>query len=191
MNGLLYKCFLHLKWKLKIISLKIMFGSKIKLHWDDRISLSVKIRINDSGQITIGKRVELRENCVLNVTDGGKIVIEDYVFINDGCCINARESITIGSDTMFGQSVKLYDHDHDYRSDNLKINFIQAPIHIEESVWICSDVIILRGCHIGRGSVIAAGTIIKSDVDPNTMCYTKKELGMKMIKDNNYIKDNV
>jgi acetyltransferase-like isoleucine patch superfamily enzyme len=175
-KNVLYKVLIHTRWKLKILSLKILFGNQIKLHWSDKIAPSVKVRINDGGCITLGEKVELRENCILNVTAGGKITIEDRVFMNDGCCINSRGTVLIESDTMFGQGVKIYDHDHDYKSKNMKINFKQDPVIIGQNVWICSNVIVLRGCHVGNGSVIAAGTVVKKSINSNTLCYTKKEI---------------
>lgn len=176
MKNIIYRILVHIRWKLKIVSLKILFGNQIKLHWSDKIAPTVKVRINDRGFINLGENVELRENCILNVTAGGKLIIEDRVFMNDGCCINSRNKVVIGSDTMFGQGVKIYDHDHDYRSEDIKINFIQDPVIIGSNVWICSDVIVLRGCNIGDGSVIAAGTVVKKNVRSKMLCYTKKEI---------------
>ena len=92
---------------MKIISLKILFGNQIKLHWSDKIAPTVKVRINDGGSITMGENVELRENCILNVTAGGNLIIEDRVFMNDGCNINSRDKVVIGSDTMLGQAREL------------------------------------------------------------------------------------
>ena len=88
--------------------------------------------------------------------------------------INAREKITIEEDTMLGQSVKIYDHDHDYRSDDRKINFKQSPVVVRKNVWICSNVIVLKNTEIGAESVVAAGTVVRKNIPENTMFYEKK-----------------
>ena len=100
MKNIIYRILVHARWKLKIVSLKILFENQIKLHWSDKIAPTVKVRINDRGVINLGENVELRENCILNVTAGGKLIIEDRVFMNDGCCINSRDKVVIGSDTI-------------------------------------------------------------------------------------------
>lgn len=41
-----------------------------------------------------------------------------------------------------------------------------ADVIIEKDVWIGSNVTILSGVHVGRGSTIAAGTVVNKDVPP-------------------------
>lgn len=161
-------------WKIKLLMLKLRHGNRIDFKWSDKIAWSVKIRINGSGKIIFGKNVELRENVIINVSDGGTIEIGDRVFLNDGCMINSREKIVIGADTMFGQCVKMYDHDHDYRSNNFKSDFKCGEILIGGRVWVCSDSIILRGCTVGENAVIAAATVVRECVDPNILYFTKR-----------------
>jgi len=44
-----------------------------------------------------------------------------------------------------------------------------APIVVEDGVWICSGCIITKGVTIGRGSVIAANSVVTKDVPPSQM----------------------
>ena len=39
-------------------------------------------------------------------------------------------------------------------------------MHIESDCWIASNVIILKGVTIGRGSIVAAGAVVNKDVLP-------------------------
>jgi galactoside O-acetyltransferase len=44
-----------------------------------------------------------------------------------------------------------------------------APIVIEDDVWIAAGAIVLPGVTIGRGSVVAAGAVVTADVPPLTV----------------------
>ena len=44
------------------------------------------------------------------------------------------------------------------------------PVVIEDDVWVGSRVIILKGVTIGRGSVIAAGSVVTRSIPPYSIC---------------------
>ncbi|MCU9810315.1 DapH/DapD/GlmU-related protein [Paraclostridium sp. AKS81] len=63
----------------------------------------------------------------------------------------------------------IYHKPYKFFKDNNK-NFIEhsqkvAPI-IEDNVWMGARCIVLRGCKIGEGSVIAANSVVTKDVEP-------------------------
>ena len=44
-----------------------------------------------------------------------------------------------------------------------------APVDIEDDVWIGFNAIILKGVTIGRGAVVAAGSVVTKNVAPFTV----------------------
>ena len=44
-----------------------------------------------------------------------------------------------------------------------------APIHIGKNVWIGANATVLAGVTIGDAVVVAAGAVVKKDVQPNTV----------------------
>ena len=40
---------------------------------------------------------------------------------------------------------------------------------IEDDVWLCANVTVLKGVTIGARSIIAAGSIVTHDVPPDTL----------------------
>lgn len=42
----------------------------------------------------------------------------------------------------------------------------KGPIEVDDDVWIGDNAIILSGVHLGKGSIIAAGSVVTHDVDP-------------------------
>lgn len=56
------------------------------------------------------------------------------------------------------------------------------PIVIEDDVWIGSNVTILKGVRIGRGSIIHAGAVITKNVKPYTV-YINDQLKVSRFSD--------
>lgn len=111
--------------------------------------------------------------CTLSVTGNGKLTIGE----NSGfsgvqiCCV---ESIMIGHDVWVGANVTIYDTDfHSIdpyeRLHMSDINAKSAEVVIEDGVWIGSNAMILKGVHIGKGAVIAAGAVVTKDVPEFTI----------------------
>lgn len=82
--------------------------------------------------------------------------------------IFASNGVTIGSDCLIAPFVYIVDSDHGIAKDQL-INQqpnTTAPIVIKDGVWVASNVTILKGVTIGEGAVIAANSVVNSDVGP-------------------------
>lgn len=158
-----------------IAKYKLIYGDKFSCSWNVNIAPSVRIRISkamEGGRVIIGDRCSFREHVILNATSG-KISIGEDCFFNDFVCINARSEIEIGSKTILGQAVKLYDHDHDFQSGNLRDLFICDSIIIGDNVWIGSNVSVLKGTTIGNYCVIGANSLIKKRIEDYTLYYNK------------------
>ncbi|WP_163196847.1 acyltransferase [Bifidobacterium platyrrhinorum] len=124
------------------------------------------------------KFIKLRE-LGLNVRFGGKselcnsynMIIGSNVFIGDGCYFNANSLISIGDGTMIGPHVFCYAGTHNYGSSDLNAvpfddRYIDAPVIIEENVWIAGNVSIAPGTHIGKGAVIGMGCTVAGEIPP-------------------------
>ena len=44
-----------------------------------------------------------------------------------------------------------------------------VPVIIEDDVVIGANAVVLEGCRVGKGAVVAAGAVVVSDVEPNTV----------------------
>ena len=139
--------------------------------------------------ITIGKGCLISGKYVCEIPSA-KITIGDNTFIGGGNFI-ATTAISIGSDVMFSWGCTVIDtnaHSLDWRDrlDDVKDwkrsvedNKIGAykdwskveskKIVIEDNVWIGFNCIILKGVTIGRGAIVAAGSVVTKDVAPFTL----------------------
>lgn len=83
-------------------------------------------------------------------------------FINSDARIRVHESIKIGDDCAISHDFVCMD------SNAHSLDGVRAasPIVIDDHVWIGNRVTVLPGVHIGKGSVVAAGSVVTKDVPP-------------------------
>lgn len=133
------------------------------------------------GDILICEGFTLLNYCNILVYPNAKLTIGKRVFFNNYCSINCLEKIEIGNDTIFGEGVKLYDHNHLINKktksiDVAKEQFNTAPIKIGNGCWIASNVVILKGVTIGDNVVIGANCVIHKSIPSNTIVKNNQNL---------------
>ncbi|MCI7122653.1 acyltransferase [Mediterraneibacter gnavus] len=173
----------YLFGELKMMIYKIVYGRRVKYNPISKFSNGYKLRLFDKSRFQSGKNIVIRDGVKIRCNNGGVVTIGDGVGLNNNCLINAMEEITIGQNTIIGQDVKMYDHDHDYKSEGKRryTGFKTAPISIGENVWIGSGCIILKGSKIGNNCVIAASTVVKGVIPENTIIYQEKNMVIRDI----------
>ena len=142
-----------------------------------RISSRTEISMDKNAILKIGKMFNMRSGSKIRVRKNANISIGDNVSLSHNCIFACHEKITIGDDVQFSPGVLVYDHDHDFKVEGgVKLGkYKTSPITIGNNVWVGANSIILRGSKIGDNSVIAAGSIVKCEVPPNSVFMQKKE----------------
>lgn len=126
---------------------------------------------NMGGEIAIG-----RNFCVfsylakveLYVGPGGKLEIGDDTFVNNGTSLSASTHIKIGSRVNIAPHCTIIDNDF-HGTDDRDGPPKMAPIVLEDDVWLGTRVIVLKGVTIGKGSVIASGSVVTKDIPPGVI----------------------
>ena len=86
------------------------------------------------------------------------------------------DNIFIDENTLIGEGVKFYDHNHKYNSIEVSHKeFSTAPIVIGKGCWLGANVVILKGVTIGDNVIIGAGCVIHKDVPANSIIVNKQE----------------
>ena len=97
-----------------------------------------------------------------------KLECGDQVDVGEFTHIRANGGIRIGSRVLIAANVTITTRQHPVALPRWGITS-DAPIVIEDDVWIGAGAIVLPGVTIGRGAVIAAGAVVTADVPPFTV----------------------
>ena len=122
--------------------------------WELRGTLEFK------GTATLGP------GCKINVGDKARLVLGDQLSITANTAIACHHSIQIGANCLFSWDSQVMDTDfHGIYNDSGKRLNPDAPIVIEDGVWVGSRSSILKGSHIPKGCVLAANSVTNKKFD--------------------------
>jgi acetyltransferase-like isoleucine patch superfamily enzyme len=151
---------------------------------DNTLHIQEPYSLNINGHINVGYNVLFRSFCSILVYPESKLTIKKNVFFNNYCSINCLGEILIEENTLFGEGVKLYDHNHSYKfqqgilkveRDNFKIGYV----HIGKNCWIGSNVTILANVTIGDNVIIGANNLIYKSIPSNVVVKAKHDITIK------------
>lgn len=151
-----FKLYYHLVALFKISFYKLIFGRKF----------------------IVEKHLTFRKGFTLIIEGDGYVKIGKNCFFNNYCSLVSRCSIVVGSETIFGENVKVYDHNHCFDDQYVPIkhqDYKLSPIVIGNHCWIASNVVILRGVTIGDHCVIGAGCVVHRNVPHGTVLLNKQD----------------
>lgn len=91
-------------------------------------------------------------------------------FINHGCFFMDGGTITIGENVFIGPFTGFYTaaHPTDYARRNLGLEWAK-PIRVGDNCWFGANVSVMPGVTIGDGCVIAAGSVVTTDIPANSI----------------------
>ena len=115
------------------------------------------------GRIGRNFNIEHKFHCDL----GSNIEAGDNLYIGYNCVIVDIAKVEIGDDCMIAANVGIYTAGHSLEPHNRNKNGYAVPISIGNNVWIGGNCVILPGVTIGDHSIIAAGSVVTKDVEPN------------------------
>lgn len=95
-----------------------------------------------------------------------KIYIGDDCTLNEGVLIVGREDVRIGNGVTLSAYVVVASAGI---GSGQPRRHSQAPVTIEDNVWVAANATILPGVKIGEGAVIAAGAVVTEDIPANVM----------------------
>jgi putative colanic acid biosynthesis acetyltransferase WcaF len=104
----------------------------------------------------------------VNIHFPWKLEIGDHSWIGEEVMILNLEPVRIGRHCCLSQRAFLCTGNHDFRDPSMP--FRNAPIVIEDGVWVGAQSFVAPGRRLGLDAVITAGSIVLSDVPAGMIC---------------------
>jgi acetyltransferase-like isoleucine patch superfamily enzyme len=153
-------------------------GARVLVHKDASFSGAINLE-----SLAIGDYCQLYGGIWL--LGAGRVTIDHHSFLGPGSRIWCTQRVTIGSNVLIAHEVDIHDSNaHSLRWQDRRDEIVArfehanhsvppavatAPITIEDDVWIGFKSSVLKGVTIGRGAVVAAGSVVTKDVAPFTL----------------------
>lgn len=127
-------------------------------------------------QITIGEHSHIFGSTTFTGRGNGKIAPE--LIIGRNCGIGWQVTIAVGTKVVFGDNVRVTNkcflagypgHPVDpvarARGD-ADLDEQAGDIILEDDVWVCTGSVVNAGVRIGRGTIVASGSVVTKDLPP-------------------------
>ncbi len=122
--------------------------------------------------LTIADRAIIKDNVYIYPTnERARITIGSETRIGMYSFIVAIEGISIGDNCLLAPFVYVVDNNHSIRKGELiqRQLGIVKPVYIGSDVWIATGAKILSGVRVNDGAVVAANSVVTTDVDKNAI----------------------
>jgi virginiamycin A acetyltransferase len=140
----------------------VELGRDVYISPDARIHPSIR-----GSRITIGDFSQIYDFVCIRAVGGiGDITIGAHCYINPSCVMYSGNGITLGDYVLLAPGVMLLPSNHAYASRDLPIRHqgfspSKGGIVIEDDVWLGANCVVLDGTSIGKGSIVAAGSVVR------------------------------
>lgn len=121
--------------------------------------------------MTIGNNIAIGKGFILHCFHTGKaapqLVIGDNFWSRDNLTVFCAEKVIIGKDVTLAKDIFISDENHGMNpmTDNYRKNPLETKeVVIGDGCWLGEKVCVLPGVHIGKKTIIGAGSVVTRDI---------------------------
>lgn len=140
----------------------------IEVHDKARVDWKAIIETGQGGRVAIGSGTALGAHTML-LAYGGEIVLGENCSVNPFCVLYGHGGLHIGNYVRIATHCVFVPANHVFDDPDKPIarqGLTTKGIRIGDDVWLGAGCRVLDGVAIGRGAVIAAGSVVTKDVPP-------------------------
>jgi maltose O-acetyltransferase len=122
--------------------------------------------------VRVGRSTLIRGRLILTGPPGctSRLTIGSYCFFTTPLHIDLNSDVVIGDRVTIGHDVAIVTSAHEIGGRDRRCGKqAPSPIWIGDGCWIGARVLLLPGVVLGDGSIIAAGAVVSSNVEPHTI----------------------
>jgi len=171
------------RWRFKKSSGLLLIGKNVILRQPSYLSVGSNFIAQDNCEInclskrglifgdkvTVGSYAIIRPTNLYGGEPGEGLKIGNNSSIGPYAYIGCSGYIEIGNNVMMSPRVSIYSENHNFDETGIPMieqGVTRSFVKIEDDCWIASNSIILAGVTVGKGSIIAAGSVVTKDVPP-------------------------
>ena len=161
----------------------LLVGNNVRIRYPKYLHVGKQVIIEDGvelnclatngiqlgDRVSIGKYAIIRPANIYGGSIGEGLVLGNHSNIGPYNYIGCSGKITIGNHVMLAPRVSIYAENHLFDHTHITIKeqgVKRMDVTIEDDCWIASNVVILAGVTIGKGSVVAAGSVVNENIPP-------------------------
>lgn len=116
------------------------------------------------GALLGGPRVEIRRDCVLNLT--GTLRIDGDTPLSWGTVIHCSNDIHLEAKVGIAEQVTIADSSHYFTTpdEHFWHNTKVGSVHVGANTWLCPKVTLVSGADVGAHCIVAAGSVVTGKV---------------------------
>jgi acetyltransferase-like isoleucine patch superfamily enzyme len=127
------------------------------------------MHLGKGAEVVVSGTAQILRGCRVFVNDGGRLSLGSRTYINDCSTLTCFDELSIGSACSISWNTNILDtniHEIIVEGTPRPRN---APVRIDDGVWIGTGATILPGVTVGAGAVVAAGSVVTTDVPPGAL----------------------